>query len=199
MFNFFKRDNSSTASQFWNWFIQNKDHIKSINENEAYGLKLLKMLQRYHKGLTYVIGQNPDGKMDFIISCDGIKSGIPHVKALAEAAPPIPGWNIIPFRPPMPDAKGVEMEGFNLEYESILVEYSFEGGMADIDLYIDGYKEKDDRFLSAAFILLDNMFGEYFVMTKIGEIHFHPMEEAEHPENLISLEKLKERTDYHMS
>ena len=73
----------------------------------------------------------------------------------------------------------------------IKVKYKLINKNANLDLYIEGYDGLDQRYISIAFIFLDNLFGEFFVMNNINEIAFKPMLGSE--SELITLEVLKKQ------
>ena len=61
----------------------------------------------------------------------------------------------------------IEMDGQRMKFT-----YKPAGDVVDIKLFVPNYDSSDDRYISAAFIMLDNALGEYDVETKIGEIEF---------------------------
>lgn len=44
--------------------------------------------------------------------------------------------------------------------------------LVNVIIYMKGFTEENEDFIDAAFILLDNLVGEYDVGVKIGEIEF---------------------------
>ena len=56
-----------------------------------------------------------------------------------------------------------------------------------LQFFIKDYDVHDQRYGQIAFILLDNLIGEYFVMTKIGSIDFQRLESDKDLTKLIRL------------
>lgn len=87
-------------------------------------------------------------------------------------APKLKKWNIIVFRPRLNPLVTFAYKGLIIEPADIMVKYHYnkETKLIDLVLYIKNYKAKDERFLGANFIMLDNALGESDVETKIGTI-----------------------------
>lgn len=170
----------SPEERFWEWFLQNRPQIRAVKTGtEPVIGQIAKRLASVHKDLVWVAGKGSDGVHEFIISADGIREMIPKVKSLVDAAPDMAGWRIIAFRPREPGL-GVKMANRELTSDSIFFVSAVNGEKLDIDLYIDGLNASNFRDLAqCCFILLDSTIGEYDVMTRIGEIDFKPLIEAD--------------------
>lgn len=181
----------SKEAEFWTWVKNNKTNIESILQSHKFVSQLNAKIQSYNELLTFEIGRNKDDKFNFIISCGGIRKGIPFVKKLVEASEHIDNWNIIAFRQPKEELHTITENGISIKPKQIKVKYKLINKNANLDLYIEGYDGLDQRYISIAFIFLDNLLGEFFVMNNINEIAFKPMLSSE--SELITLEALKKQ------
>jgi hypothetical protein len=142
-------------------------------------------IKAVYPDLWFEIGQAEDKVYEFIISAGGLKSAIPSVIDLYKAAPQIPGWRVIAFKPrhatPILDHGGIRFNIADFYYQSEYYE-----GMTDLKVCVKGLtKENEDIYGMAGFLLLDTVIGEYDVMTTLGNIKFEPL-----PQDRIGLKPL---------
>jgi len=104
--------------EFWEWFLTVSDEYREINNlNDAEEIeklldKLLYHLHIYCEKLYFEIGGD-DSVYELIITAEGNKKFFSKVVDLVNAAPVLPGWEIIAFKP----AQGIN---FTTEYDDIL-------------------------------------------------------------------------------
>ena len=170
----------SSETRFWEWFQRNANQLKSVRTGrEPILAELHGKLKRVHKDLVFEIGTNESGIHEFIVSADGIKSTVPHVEKLVASSPEIPGWRIIQFRP-RKHGMEVLIQGRKVSEDTIFFNSQQNGEKLDLWLYLDGLNNTNAReLMGACFIFLDATVGEYDVMTKIGNIEFLPLIEAD--------------------
>lgn len=177
--NLFKRN--ITAAEFWSWFEKNREAYFELDENsyEILFNKLGVQLSKYHKEVTFEFGvELKEGKREFIISADGMLPAFPAVQQLVEAAPSLDQFEIVAFRQRESSEQEVCFEDVILETKDVFFtsEHNSELNCLDIVMYIKGYREEDDNFIGAAFIMLDSLIGEFDVGTKLGDIQFEAYE-----------------------
>jgi len=162
-------------SIFWNWFLENKKMIEEfiISESVDYAPYelLTEKIKEYHCDVIPELTIDESNNFVLVISCDGIRSGIEAVKHLVATAPHIDKWVIQKFRQPGA-VIDLNYKGLFFKAVDIKAKYFLNKSEIDIELYIKGYKEDDQRYKSLAFLYLDHLVGEYLVMTKIGTIEF---------------------------
>lgn len=163
--------------RFWQWFRSNSYSLAQVRTcQEPVANQLVKQLNKVHKGLTFLFGPVVDGRKEFIISADGDRKLFPNVQELVKAAPDIPGWKIIAFRPPVQYISEFTLTFGSMEFGADDVWFSSQrsGSMFELDLFLRIPAGIDkDTISQAAFILLDHAVGEYNVETKIGRISFN--------------------------
>jgi hypothetical protein len=162
---------ASPEAEFWRWFQRNESALFDFERDQEQTLKRLAAeMHKVHPSLTFEFGPKQGGHREFVISADGDRKVFPKVESLYEAAPPLPKWRLIKFRP--------RREPFDLQYNGIWVKASSvsvllqaEGAKAVVIVCIPGYSEAARRdYLGIAFLLLDQALGEYDVETRVGSI-----------------------------
>lgn len=152
--------------QFWKWF--NNEESKFFDRIELDAEKWVPIidnkLKTIHPDIVFEISELIQNKREFIISADGNFEAFEDVFNLCETSLVDDRWRIIALRQPEGVMRHhVELEGLILGYEHILYQLKDDS----IDVYIDGYDHKDQRFIHAYFLLLDALIGEYNAVTKI--------------------------------
>ncbi len=170
---------SSRESRFWDWFQKNSDQLFHLDIDQP-GLldELSAQLNRVYKGLTFELGPVEGGKREFIISADGIRERFPAVRRLVDAAPALPDWTIVAFRPPKDLDLVVQVGAYRLGADDVWFASLPDRDHVGLALYLRGFTKQNEPVLAqAAFILLDSALGEYDVETRVGKIELHPLPE----------------------
>jgi len=172
----------SAEQRFWRWFLENSSRLFAFeSDQEKVVGELRKALGRVHSGLTFEFGPVNDGQREFIVSADGIKDRFPAVLRLVKAAPAMPEWIVIPFRPPKNLAafQAGAMFKFGehrLGHDDIWFAAEPDGQRIGLAICIRGLTEDNRQALGgAAFILLDSALGEYAVEMQVGFIDLQPL------------------------
>jgi hypothetical protein len=135
--------------------------------------ELAKQLKKVNKGLSFLFGPVVDGRREFIISADGIRERFPAVKTLVSAAPDIPGWKIIAFRPPVQDISDLTLMLGDTEVSANDIWFAVQqsGPNFDLEIFLNIPPTSNrDTVTGAAFLILDHTVGEYNVETRFGSI-----------------------------
>lgn len=150
-------------------------------------------MREYHEELIPELTKTEDEKYVLIITPDGIKEGIEPTKALAAAKPEIQNWIVEKFRQPC-DEITLELNGltyFSTDIE-IIPQLDHRKGLVDIDVFIRNMNKDPKAYQHLCFLYLDHILGEFNMLTKVGYIEFHNIDENESLENSINLLELKE-------
>lgn len=166
---------TTSEQQFWIWFQNNQDALFDFEKDqEKIFDRLGAELHKVHPSLTFEFGPKVDGCREFVISADGIKNAFPKVESLYAAAPALPHWKFIKFRPRR-TPNNISYGGVYVKHETVTVRTTRSGQKADIILFIPGYNEHErNAYLAIAFLLLDEALGEYDVETRVGKIQVKP-------------------------
>jgi len=93
----------SPEAKFWTWFGSAHERFRSIDkadDGEEMLDLLLEHLHEFDPELFFEVSQPlDDGSNELIISAEGVRKKFPKVEALVAAAPKLPMWQIIAFKP----------------------------------------------------------------------------------------------------
>ena len=146
---------------------------------------LLRELHRINHSLTFEIGSATEGTREFIISADGQRDAFPSVIRLAEAAPTLPRWRIIKFRPRRTDPCIVGIGDLQFSSDDVRAALDLEGTRIGVSLYLGDEDHFDEQIVGRiGFLLLDYTLGEYDVETLVGTVSFHPKQRTSRPTTL---------------
>ena len=174
---------------FWQWFVSAERRLRDaydggVVEIEAAVAEIGDRLHRIHPELCFEYGHADDGVYELILSAGGILSHFPAVSALKQAAPEVPGWRIIAFRPRKASCARIQLGEAVLEPDGLWYRLMPDADQADLDLFVaDLTPETLEGLGCAAFLMLDAALGEYDVATRIGAIDFDAL-----PENPAGLD-----------
>jgi hypothetical protein len=168
---FVGRAHGSPEQDFWRWFQRNEAALFDFERDQERTFnRLAAEMHKVHPSLTFEFGPKQGNRREFVISADGIREAFPKVESLFAAAPPLPKWKFIKFRP--------RREPFDLTYDGVSVKASAvsvllqpDGQKAGLTVVIPGYTRAAHKtYLGIAFLLLDQAIGEYDVETRVGFI-----------------------------
>ncbi|MGH2318721.1 hypothetical protein ACRC6Q_13185 [Planococcus sp. SE5232] len=171
-----KRKNKVAA--FWEWFADNKEAFFELGDSGRGKLfsQLEKKLQKVNRHLAFELSEIlVDGKREFVISADGMVEAFDDVIDLVGQAPELDSFDIIAFRQKQDEEVSIEYGDIELAWDDIFCTFEKESNSDEVNLilYIKGFtEENEDEFISASFILLDTIIGEYNAGMRIGEIEF---------------------------
>lgn len=180
-----RKTRQSSAEAFWSWFVNNKARVESVFNDPAVFDELMAQGQKYSKYVEFLIGK-PD-LFQLFVSCNGIKAGIPDVEKLVAAAPKIAGWEILAFKQPLPigefeseDGAVVYDDRYKVDAVSASFAFTKDGELYHLTIFSPKDRlEQGHKF--AYFLLLDMLLGEYFVMTRLGNIELVSGDGTDHP------------------
>jgi len=180
---------SSPEQAFWNWFQNNDAELFNFEtDQERVFDRLAREMHKVNPSLTFEFGPKQNGQREFVISADGIKAAFPAVEALYSAAPSLPHWKVVKFRPRR-EPFDISYKGANVKASSVKVHMELNGRVADLTVFIPGYTSAESGSYGAInYLLLDQALGEFDVETYVGEIR---IESSPHPdEKTYSLAEL---------
>ncbi len=192
-------ENYLSYNLFWKWFLEHEDKFFHYEQYHTDLLEeTLEKLKDIHPNLVFEIGPEIDGKRELIISSNGLKEGFASVIELTKEAPELDRWIVVPFRQRKANLDiQIELEDIVLSPEDIFFTYDDSDKKVNIDLYIAGIEEEDERVFHVVLLLLDNVIGEYDVEMKIEKIDIHPLSELTDASKLYALKELPPIIDQH--
>jgi hypothetical protein len=174
-----KRAQATPEEDFWKWFKSNEGTLFNFEKNREQAFdRLGAEMHKLNPSLTFEFGPIENGKRQFVISADGIKDAFPAVEALYAAAPSLPHWKFVKFRPRRPPMD-VDYGGISVRAASVKVQLVRSGPLADLTVFIPNYSEADHQtYMAIAFLLLDGALGEYDVETRVAQISVEAVPKA---------------------
>ena len=186
---------SSREERFWRWFEDNSTRLFAFESDQENVFDQLQgALGKVDKGLTFEFGPVEGGRRDFVLSADGIREVFPVVERLVEAAPGLPQWTIIAFRPPRSPDVELSLGRHTLAARDLWFAAHADGDRIGLTVFVPGLTEKNKRSLAhAGFLLLDNALGEYVVETHVGFIEWESKPDDPEAAGLEPFLKIPER------
>lgn len=194
----------SKEQQFWDWFKENEakyfflNQINDNDEKERLLDDLLSHLHEYCDQLFFEVGGHPNEKQDLIITAEGDTDFFDEVETLVKKAPQLEYWNVLAFKP--------IREDYITEYNSIKLDpkrmYFIPLNNNDpkrigLRIYIDNYTSSNkEDFLTATYLVLDNLVGEKSNALNIGYIEIESLSSISEREELIELTKLPQYIEW---
>lgn len=165
---------ASPESEFWAWFKSEEPKLFAWeSDQERVFDSVGAAMHRVNPDLTFEFGPVEAGKREFVISAGGIQSAFPAVESLYRAAPSLPRWTWIKFRPRRSMSFDVSMEGKTVKPDDVRFTMVKDGEKVGITLYFRDFSESERMtFAQIGYLFLDQALGEYAVETQVGFIEF---------------------------
>ena len=165
----------SKEQAFWKWFEKEEEQLFNFEQDpDRVFSRLGVALANVAPELTFEFGPSREGVREFIVSAGGIKAAFPAVEALVAAAPALPRWSFVKFRPRRSPIMELSYGGKTVDPESVQFSLLTNGRELGLYLFFDGYDEKEKAVWGQiGYLLLDEALGEYDVETKVGLIEFY--------------------------
>lgn len=168
----FQHLSQSVEDRFWTWFVANETQFYEHEANDStVANRVESKLQQIDANLTFRFSDLDDQrKRAFIVSAGGVKRSFHAVQRLASKAPLMLRWKVIAFRP-RTGRYSVEGNGMTLTASQVWFSHFYGEDKIGLKLYIEGYAAATRvTLVNLAFLLLDDMIGEFDVATKIGYV-----------------------------
>lgn len=183
----------SLYTEFWEWFLDNEEVIFNNIEQDTDKIvcDINERIKLVNNELEFEITlEVEDGKRNLIISADGVESIFNDVISFCEEAPDLRYWRVTSFRPRLNQKNQIiDMDGICLDYNDVYFQYSSNDDTIDINIYISGYDNDDNRYIHIYFLLLDSLIGEYDAVKMIKNTTIYPLEDSL-MENLLPFRNL---------
>jgi hypothetical protein len=188
----------SPEAKFWTWFGSAHERFRSIDkadDGEELLDLLLEHLHEFDSELFFEVSQPlEDGSNELIISAEGVREKFPKVEVLVAAAPKLPKWQIIAFKP----ALGFE---FVHEYGELKIDprklwflpliaksdssvLGLRVGLPDFD------KTAEEKIKNSVWIVLDTGLGEEVCAKRIRHLEVVKLPEKPEDNGYIELPEL---------
>ena len=188
-----------TKENFWEWFDNNKTSIENFisSEHTDYEIydTLSDKLKQYSEFLIPELTMTEDNKFVLVISCDGIKQGIPFANNLVQDLKPIDNWKVFTFRQPGA-MESIPVNGLNLRRKDILLQWQkTSSGKYDLTFYVKGFSGNDTNYEMGTLLHMDHTIGEFNAMTRIGGVEIKKLRFFQSKKGLKTPDELKKELD----
>ncbi|HCS20493.1 MAG TPA: hypothetical protein DIW47_08020 [Bacteroidetes bacterium] len=193
--NLFNRKSKYQA--FWEWFEGFEEVMFNKLQGDRHDKPMFAVLDSHireiHPELDFEFGFMP-GKIELVVSANGVKAFFPEVQKLVDAAPEFDRWEITAFKQRLnQDHFDLDYGGIKLGYDDIFFQYDDSEDQLDIQLNIRNF-EDNKLYQGAVFRLLDSLLGEQDVSYGIGQIDWEVLDEDE-ADSLIPFIQLRDLVD----
>ena len=188
-----------TKEIFWEWFDNNKSSIENFisSEHADYSIyeTLSDKLKQYSEFLIPELTMTEDNKFVLVISCDGIKQGIPFANELVKNMKPIENWTVTVFRQPGP-MECIPVNGLNLYRSNIFLQWQKSSSQKYfLTFYVKGFSPHDPNYEIATLLHMDHTIGEFNAMTRIEGLEIKKLGLFQSKKELKTLDELKSELD----
>lgn len=187
-----------TRQEFWQYFEEHMSALEQFisSDDRDYTIynAISDKLRQYNEYLVPEITMDEQDRFVLVLSCDGVREGIPALEHLAENLKDYPNWKIVKYRQPGP-MKFIPLYGRKVMRKDILLSWNRTGdGQYQLTFYLKWHYNKK-TYESGAFLHLDHTIGEYNSMTLVGEIEFRRLGPFKKISGLKMLDDLKDEID----
>jgi hypothetical protein len=188
-----------TKANFWEWFDNNKNSIENfiLAEHTDYTVyeALSDKLKQYSEFLIPELTMTEDNKFVLVISCDGMKQGIPFANNLVEDIRPIDNWTVLSFRQPGP-MEYIPVNGLNFKRTNIFLQWQkLSSQKYFLTFYVKGFSPQDVNCEIGTLLHMDHTIGEYNAMTRIEGVKIKKLGLFHSKKKLKTLDELKIELD----
>ncbi len=175
----------SAYARFWRWFQANGDRLRVAlyGKDEALredaSAELREATEQVAPGVNLEIGRGPEGgPHELVVSADGKLDHVDTVKDFVEAAPSLPGWEVVAFRQRMEIGESIEIRigDQSVSPEDIWFRVSEDDFGLEVTLHVRGLTDanRDMRGLGAS-LLAEHAVGERDTLTLLNSLHIEPL------------------------
>jgi hypothetical protein len=186
-----------TKQEFWNSFEANMPALEQLinGESNVYaGYNALSAdLREFNELLIPEITKEKEVYV-LIISCDGIREGIPWVEELTEDIKEYPNWKIVKFRQPNA-MEYIPINGIKVHRNAIWLNWEKTPDNKYNLTFFPKWHSGGGIYQKGAMLHLDHSIGEYNVMTRIEAIEFKRQGLFQSKDRLKTLDDLKIEID----
>ncbi len=183
--------NPETIAEFWKWFSLHAHRLESADRPDSKALEELTFeLRRIDQGLVWEIGPDSDKKYTLCVSADGFRERVECVFETIAMAPKIPNWSFVAFRQRTEPGFGFSIGNLKIECSNLRFEL-LSNDLIYIAVYVPNELDPNSEDVKRiAFITVDELLGEYDVITKVGCVKVLKIEDFHSSGSLLTAGEL---------
>src|SRR5262249_51671501 len=145
---------SPDHARFWRWFQNNGGRLRALMygrdeaARERASEELREASEEVAPGLILEFGPSDEGeRLQLIVSADGKPEHVDAVKDFVAAAPALPGWSVVAFRPRLPidDSLEIVLQGERVGPDDIWFRVAEGDDGLDLALHVRGMTRQNER------------------------------------------------------
>jgi len=188
-----------TEEDFWTWFETNKTTIENLFDGKNEDHEIYKTpsenLNHYSEFLIPEITKKENNQLVLVISCDGVKKGIPFVESLTNNIRQFDNWRVQKYRNPDP-VDLIPINGLSIKRNKIFITWNeLPLKKYHVIFHTKVYSLKDIRYKAGTVLHLQNTIGELNSMTRIESVEFKNLPIFQSTKSLKTLDDLKIEID----
>jgi hypothetical protein len=172
--------NGKATPPFWAWFQAYSTTLtpalmKTAQGASAVAREIGPVFRHSFPDLGWELDVLDDGTGEFYISAGGKVALFPRVQAVVAAAPPVPGWKIVPFAQ-RDEVEMIELGQATVAFDDVYWSVRRPGPPACVTLWVRGLGSPKNQYCAAALHLVDAAVGEYdaALRLKVEDVRFLP-------------------------
>jgi hypothetical protein len=187
-------------AQFWQWFRSNGARLRAAMYGEDHDAReeaseeLREAIGGVQEGLILEIASPPTEEIgQLVVSADGHRELVDTVKDFVAAAPDLPGWEVVAFRPRMPiaDDMAIHLEDEAVSPDDIWFMVGQGEDGLDLTLHVRGLTEENKKLRGlGAMLLAEHMVGELDALTLLDSLDVAALPDDPAEEGLLPLSEL---------
>lgn len=192
------------VDNFWNWFVENSEHLTMLNDlEEAEQNKLLDELQNqldlYCEGLSYEMSEpSPTGRT-LTFSAEGDTDLFRQVVELVDQSPDVDWWEFVAFKQPRGVDLKVIFDKYKFETKQMYflpLENEVEPDIMGLRVALPDAKKEDEDQLVGIYVTIEALVGEFDCATLIGYLEAAPIPEDPPKDGYQPLDDLPEYVEW---
>ncbi len=161
---------------FWQWFQVNEPRLYEFESDQARNARdLSAALKKVDLNLTFEFGPMREGRRELALSAGGIRAGFPSVESLWAAAPRLPRWRFLKFRPRRNPLQDISSGGQTVRAAdvSFVLFRDDNPAKAGVRVFLPGYSAgMRSQWTEIGYLFLEEAVGEYDAVMRVGQIVF---------------------------
>jgi hypothetical protein len=183
-----------SKDDFWLWFDQNKIALEDFLSKESTDYTIYESLsdklKQFSEFLIPELTSDNEGHFILIVSCDGMKQGIPFVERLVQGIKEYSNWVVVKYRQPGP-MKVIPLDGLSLKRKNIYLTWTkTTEGKFELTFYVKGFTPRNKNYEIGTLLHLDHTIGEFNAMTKVVSVKINKLGFFQSTKDLKTLDDL---------
>jgi Family of unknown function (DUF695) len=172
-------------ARFWQWFLDNGERLRAAmfskvaQDREDATAELRDVTEPVAPGLIFEFGPAGEGEpRPVVVSADGQPERVDAVKEFVASAPPLPGWEVVAFRPGMEIGESIEiaLEDQRVGAADLWFRVTEDEDGLNLALHVRGLTPENRKLRGlGATLLAQHAVGERTSLTLLNSLKVEPL------------------------